>query len=119
MEKKYMVVVTHSTDNHDRANGALALIVSLVSFGADVAVFLNFEGVLLAKKGIAETIAGRNFTPGRELFPMLVEAEVPLYVCSASAAANGVTEGDLVPGAKIASLPTLAFEMESRETITF
>ena len=88
MEKKYMVVVTHSTDDHDRASGALALIVSLVSFGADVAVFLNFEGVLLGKKGIAETIEGRNFTAARELFPMIIEAEVPIYVCSASAATN-------------------------------
>jgi len=119
MAKKHLVVVTHSTDNHDRANGALALIVSLVSFDADVAVFLNFEGVLLAKRGVAETIEGRNFTPGRELFPMIVEAEVPIYVCSASATTNDITEDDLVPGAKIVSLPTLAFEMESRDTVTF
>ena len=119
MEKKYLVVVTHSTDNHDRANGALALIVSFISFDVDVAVFLSFEGVLLAKKGVAETIEGRNFTPGRELFPMIVEAGVPVYVCSASAVTNDIAEDDLVPGAKIVSLPTLAFEMESRETVTF
>lgn len=116
--KKYALVITHSTNDHDRANGAMALAVSLISMGADVIIFLNFEGVLLAKAGVAETIEGRNFTPGRELFPMILEAGVPIYTCSASAITYGLSESDLVPGARLVNLPTLAFEMESRETLT-
>ncbi len=116
--KKYALVITHSTNDHDRANGALALAVSLISMGADVILFLNFQGVLLAKAGVAETIEGRNFTPGRELFPMIMEAGVPIYTCGASAVTYGLGEDDLVPGAKIVNLPTLAFEMEDRDTLT-
>ena len=45
---------------------AVALAVSLISEGADVALFFTFHGALLAKKGVAESIEGRNFTPVRE-----------------------------------------------------
>ena len=116
--KKYALVITHSTNDPDRSNGAVALAASLVSLGADVIIFLNFQGVLLAKAGVADTIEGRNFTPVRELFPMILEAGVPIYACSAGAATYGLTEAELVPNARIATLPTLAFEMDDRETMT-
>jgi predicted peroxiredoxin len=116
--KKFMLVITHSTDDHDRANSAIALAVSLVSEGADLAFFFTFEGALLARKGVAETIEGRNFTPVRDLFPMILEAGVPLYLCASCAKTYSIGEEDLVPGVKIVTLPTLAGEMMSRETIT-
>lgn len=116
--KKFVLVITHSTDDHDRANGALALAVSLISMEADIVIFLNFQGVLLAKAGVAETIEGRNFTPARDLFPMILESEIPIYACGASATTYGLSEKDLVPGARIVNLPSLAFEMEGRETVT-
>ena len=56
MAKRFMLVITHSTDDHDRANSAIALAVSLLGEGADIAIFFTFEGSLMAKKGIAEQI---------------------------------------------------------------
>jgi predicted peroxiredoxin len=118
MSKAYMLVITHSTDDQDRANSAIALAVSLLSEGADLSVFFTFEGALLAKKGVAETIVGRNFTPVKDLFPMILEAGSPLYLCASCAKTYGIGEEDLVPGAKIVTLPTLAGEMMLRETLT-
>ena len=118
MAKSCLLIITHSTDDHDRANAAVALAVSLLSEGADLMIFFTFQGALLAKQGVAETVAGRNFTPVRELFPMLLEANIPLYLCGACAKTYGIAEADLVPGVKIITLPTLAMEMPSRETIT-
>jgi predicted peroxiredoxin len=118
MAKRFMIVLTHSTDDHDRANSALALVASLLSDEADLALFFTFEGALLAKKGVAETIEGRNFTPARDLFPMILEAGVPLYLCASCAKTYGIGEEDLVAGVRIVTLPTLAGEMMSRETIT-
>ena len=118
MTKKFMLVITHSTDDQDRANSAVALAVSLLSDGADVAFFFTFEGALLAKKGVAETIEGRNFTPVKDLFPMILEAGSPLYLCASCAKTYGITEEDLVPGVKIVTLPSLAGEMMTRETVT-
>jgi uncharacterized protein involved in oxidation of intracellular sulfur len=117
MAKSYLLIITHSTDDQDRANSALALAVSLLSDGVDVALFFTFDGALLAKRGVAETVTGRNFTPVRELFPMILDAKIPLYLCGACAKTYGITEADLVPGVKIITLPTLAAEMLSRETI--
>ena len=117
MAKRYLLIITHSTDDQDRANSAVALAVSLLSEGADLAVFFTFHGALLAKKGVAETVEGRNFTPVRELFPLLLDARVPLYLCGACAKTHAIGPDDLVAGVKIISLPTLAAEMPSRETI--
>ena len=118
MAKGYLLLITHSTDDPDRSNSAIALAVSLLSEGADVALFFTFHGALLAKKGIAATVEGRNFTPVRELFPMLLDAKIPLYLCGACAKTYGIGPEDLVPGVKVITLPTLAAEMPSRETIT-
>ena len=118
MAKSYLLIITHSTDDQDRANAAVALAVSLLSEGVDLMLFFTFQGALLAKRGVAETVEGKNFTPVRELFPMILEAKIPLYLCGACAKTYGITESDLVPGVKIITLPTLAMEMPARETIT-
>ncbi len=117
MAKSYLLMITHSTDDPDRANSAIALAVSLISDGADVALFFTFHGALLAKRGVAETVEGKNFTPVRELFPMILEANVPLYLCGACAKTYAIGPEDLVAGVKIITLPTLVSEMPSRETI--
>jgi predicted peroxiredoxin len=118
MAKSYLLIITHSTDDPDRANAAVALAVSLLSEGVDLMLFFTFQGALLARKGVAETVEGKNFTPVRDLFPMILEAKTPLYLCGACAKTYGIAEADLVPGVKIITLPTLAAEMLSRETIT-
>ena len=117
MTKKFVLIITHSTDDQDRANSAIALAVSLLSEGAELAIFFTFEGALLAKKGVAETIEGRNFTPVKDLFPMILEEKVPLYLCSSCAKTYEIGEEDLVPGVKIVTLPSLAWEMMSHETV--
>ena len=119
MAKSYLLIITHSTDDPDRANSAIALAVSLLSEGAEVVIFFTFHGALLAKRGVAETVEGRNFTPVRELFPMILEAKAPLFLCGSCAKTYDIAPDDVVPGVKIITLPTLAAEMPSRETITF
>ena len=118
MSKKFLLVITHSTDNQDRANAAVGVAVSLLSEGADLVIFYVFEGATLAKKGVAETIHGRNLAPVRDLFPVLLEEKVPMYLCGACAKTYEIGEADLVEGVKIVQIPTIAAEMMDRETIT-
>lgn len=118
MRKKFVLKITHATDNQERANAAVALAVSLLSEGADLVIFYIFEGAWLAKKGVAETIRGRNFAPVADLFPTLLEEKVPMYLCGACAKTYGITEADLVEGVRIIQIPTLAAAMLDRETIT-
>jgi predicted peroxiredoxin len=119
MQKKFLLILTHSTDDHDRANAGVAFAASLASEGADVIIFFIFEGGLLAKKGVAETIRGRNFAPVADLFPLLLEERLPMYLCGACAKTYGLSEADLVEGVKIVHIPSMAGEMMGRETITF
>jgi predicted peroxiredoxin len=119
MSKKFVLIITHSTDDHDRGNAAIALAVSLLAEDADLVIFFIFEGAHFAKKGVAETIEGRNFAPVRDMFPTILEEKVPMYLCGACAKTYGITEDDLVEGVKIAHIPTIAAEMTDRETVTF
>jgi len=119
MAKKYIVTITHSTDDQDRANAAVALAVSLLSEGSDLVILFIFEGAHMARKGVAETICGRNFAPVRDLFPTILEEKVPMYLCGACAKTYNISEDDLVPGVKIVHLPTIAGEMQDREMVTF
>jgi predicted peroxiredoxin len=119
MAKKYLMVITHSDDDQDRANGAVGMAVSLLSEGADIVIFFVFEGAKMARKGVAETIAGEHMTPVRELFPMLLEAELPMYVCGACVKKYIIPDNELLAGVKIATLPTVTAEMLNRETIMF
>ncbi len=119
MSKKILLTITHSTDDHDRANAAVAMALSLMSEGADLVLFFVFEGALLAKKGVAETIHGRNFAPVRDLFPALLEEKVPMFLCGACAKTYEITDDTLVDGVKIITIPTITAEMMDRETIMF
>ncbi|KPJ98580.1 MAG: hypothetical protein AMJ60_07735 [Desulfobacterales bacterium SG8_35] len=119
MAKKYMLVVTHSDDDQDRANGAVGMAASLLGEGADLALFFVFEGAKMARRGVAETIEGDHMTPVRELFPMVLEAEIPMYVCGACVKKYNIPEDELVAGVTIATLPTVTAEMMDRETIMF
>lgn len=53
MPKKFMIIVTHSSDDRDKADSAIALAVSLPNEEADVAMFSTFEGAHMARKGVA------------------------------------------------------------------
>ena len=119
MAKKYLMVITHSHDDQDRANAAVGMAVSLLGEGADLALFFVFEGAKMARTGVAETIAGEYMTPVRELFPMLLDGELPMYVCSACIKKYKIPDDELIAGVKIATLPTVTAEMLDRETIMF
>jgi predicted peroxiredoxin len=119
MSKKFLMVITHSTDDHDRANGAIAMAISLLGDDADLALFFVFEGAKLAVKEVAETIEGAHMTPVRELLPMILEADLPMFVCSACVKKYAIQEEGLIDGVKVATLPTITAEMMDRETIMY
>ncbi len=119
MKKKFMVIINHSTDDHDRANLAIIFVAAMLADDVDVVLTLMFEGALLSKKGVGETIVGRNMTPGREIFPLILESRIPIYVCAPCAKNMGVTEAELVPGARLVTAPTVIAEMHDREVVSF
>ena len=116
MADRYLLIITHAKDNEDRANAAFGFAAALVSEGP---VFFLFDGANLARRGVAETIAGRNYAPVRDLLPILREAQVKLMVCGACAKTYGIAETDLIEGCEIVHIPTVAALMPGRQTVTF
>ena len=117
MTKKYMMIITHSTDEPHRTCTALGLASCLIVDGADVALFFMCEGAKLMQKGVAETIEGKNIAPVRDLLPIILDGNPQLYVCKIDLKNLGIPESELLEGVKIVTLPTISEHMMQRETL--
>ncbi len=120
MEKKFLIVATHSFDAPERAGAALAVANTAVASGMDVVIFTMNEGVLLVKKGFADTIKEQKaFPPVKDLLASLVESGQKFYACPPCANQFGVKAEDLLPGAELAGTQTLLELAMGREVMTF
>ncbi len=98
---KILVNCTHATDDPERAT--LAFIVGNVAASADqeVVVLLTIEGVWLATKGCAEGIRKEGFPALGEVVSSFVSNGGQIWVCGTCAKPRGITETNLIQGAKI------------------
>ena len=117
--KKMLLIITHSDDDPERANLALAFAAAMVSEEIDLAIVFMFKGVLLAKKGVIETISAPNVTPGKDLLSFIMGSDTMLMACTPCALTHGVNEEELLDGCKLISALTVVPEMNDREVITF
>jgi len=120
MEKKLLLVVTHSFDSPERAGAALSIACTAVANGMDVVIFALNEGALLVKKGFAETVTDQKaFPPLKTLLDTLVEAGQKFYVCTACANQLGVRPEELLPDTEMAGPQTVLDLAMEREVMTF
>ena len=117
MSKKYMMIITHSTDQPHRTCTAIGLASCLLAEGADVAMFFMCEGARLMQKGVAETIEGKNIAPLRDLLPFILDGAPQLYVCKIDLKNLDIPEDQLLDGVKVVTLPTISQFMLERETL--
>lgn len=120
MQKKILMIITHSSDAPERAAAALSIANAAVAGNRDLVVFALNEGALLVKQGFAETITNQKaFPPIRDLLQSLVTAGQKFYVCSTCAKQFGVAENELLANTNMAGPPTLLELMNEREVLTF
>jgi uncharacterized protein len=107
MEKKILVNCTYGKENPERA--ILPFIVGNVSATADqpTIVFLTVEGVWLATKNYAEGIVKEGFPSLRETIDSFVANGGEIWACGACTKPRGITENDLIKGAKIVTAANL------------
>lgn len=96
-----IVSCSHGEENAERAT--LPFIVGNVAASADqqAAVLLTIEGVWIATKGYADDIQKEGFPALREVLSSFVTNGGEIWVCGTCAKPRGITEGDLVEGARI------------------
>jgi predicted peroxiredoxin len=98
---KVLVNVTHAKDDPERA--ILPFIVGNVGATADqeTKILLTIDGVWLATKGYADGVQQEGFPPLKETLEAFVRNGGEIWACSACTNPRGITQEDLVDGAKI------------------
>jgi predicted peroxiredoxin len=97
-------ILTNCTcGKEDPERAILPFLVANVAASADqpAIVLLTIEGVWLATKGYADGITKDGFQPLKEIIASFVENGGQIWACGACAKPRGITEGHLIPGAKI------------------
>lgn len=96
-----LINATHGKEDAERAT--LAFIVANVAASADqdTVVLLTIEGVWLATKGYADDIHKEGFQPLKEIIASFLGNGGQIWACGACAKPRGITEADLIEGARI------------------
>lgn len=122
-EKKFVFIITHSYDNPDKVAGALQLATNMRALDITLDIFLMDRGVLLAKKGFAETLTYQKkdeFSPIADLLKTLTEDfDVKLYICASCVKHYELDKVDLLKNAEIKPGTFLAEMLLEREGLTF
>ena len=101
MTPSILVNCTHGREDAERAT--LSFIIGNVSATADqpTAVLLTCEGVRLGTHGYADDIEQPGMPVLRDVLKSFVTAGGEIWACGTCTRPRGITEADLVPGARI------------------
>ena len=117
---RIMANCTHGKDDPERAT--LPFIVGNVAATADqeAVVLLTMDGVWLATIGYAEGIQKEGFQPLEEVIQSFVANGGQIWACGACTKPRGITEADLIQGAKIVTAANVVEYMASgASTLSF
>jgi len=95
---KIVISVSRGTDDPTQATLPFIAAKAAKSEGQDVTVWLQNEAVLLAREGIADSVVGIGIPPLKDVLSVLVDGNVPFWVCQACAVARKINAPDLIKG---------------------
>ncbi len=72
-KEKLILMCTHGPEDPERATIPFVMATTAQASDMDVVIGLQVDGVLLARKGVAETIAAPAFPPLKELMDIYLE----------------------------------------------
>lgn len=116
MAAKVLVNGTCGQENPERAT--LAFIMGNVAAGADqeTVVLLTVEGVWLATRGYANEINKEGFPPLADVISSFVQNGGEIWACGTCTKPRGITESDLIDGARIVTAANVVEYMVSGAT---
>ncbi len=100
---RLLINCTHGREDPERAT--LAFVVGNVAASADqeTVVLLTIDGVWNATKGYADEVCKEGFQPLKEVMQSFVANGGQIWACGACAKPRGITDPDMVNGARIVS----------------
>jgi predicted peroxiredoxin len=110
---RFLAQATHGRDDQERAT--LPFIVANVAASADqeAIVLLTIEGVWLATNGYADTIQHPGMEKLRDVIDSLLANGGQIWACGACTKPRGITDADLIEGARIISAVEFVAELAS------
>jgi len=105
-----VVKCTAGVDDLERCSQAFTVATTALASGAAVSLWLTGEAAWLAIAGRAEQADLPHSPPLAELRDVLLGAHA-ITVCTQCAARRGITETDLLPGARIAGSASFVAEV--------
>ncbi|HXX56642.1 MAG TPA: DsrE family protein [Thermodesulfovibrionales bacterium] len=122
-EKKFVFIITHSYDDPDKVAGALQLATNMKALDIPLDFFLMDKGVLLAKKGFAESLTWQKkdeFSPVADLMKTLIEDfGVKFYICASCVNHYDLDKVERIPNSEAKPGAFLAEMLLEREGLTF
>ena len=111
-----LIHCTHGREDPERAS--LAFIVGNVAASADqdVVVLLTIDGVWLATRGYADEIHKEGFPPLKDVIQSFHSNGGQIWACGTCTKPRGITEDQLIEGAKIVTAANVVERMVSGAT---
>lgn len=101
MTDNVVITCACGTDDPNRSTRAIHLATVAHRQGKNVTLFLLDEAVCLAKKGMITHLRAATGDIADDLMTYLQGHHVPVLACTPCCAARGITEGDLIDGARM------------------
>ena len=113
MAAKILVNCTYGKEEPERAT--LAFVVGNVAATADqeAVVLLTIEGVRLATTGNADGVQQEGFQPLKDVIQAFVANGGQIWACGSCTKPRGITEANLIVGAKIVTAANVVEYMAS------
>lgn len=122
-DKKFVFIITRSYDRPDVVAGAMQLATNMKAFDVELDFFLMDNGVLLAKKGFAETLTWQKkdeFSPVHELLKTLTEDfGVKFYICASCVKHYELDKVELIENSEVKPGSFLGEMLLERQSLTF
>ena len=117
MPTKILINCNHGREDAERAT--LPFVVANVSATADqeTVVFLTVEGVRLATRGYADAIQKEGFPPTGEVIRSFIANGGQVWACGACTKPRGITDADLIEGARIVTAANVVEEVVGGATV--
>ncbi len=100
MTENIVITLACGTDNPNRAARAIHLATVAEKEGKNVTLFLLDDAVWLAKKDILTHVKAVTGDSADDLMTHLQAKEVTIIACTPCAKSRGITEDDLIEGAR-------------------
>lgn len=117
-KQRAVFIATHAGEDPEKATIPFVMANAALASDMEATVILQSNGVWMGVRGHAEHIRSDAFPPLTDLIRSFMEAGGKMYVCAPCIKARGLTEGDLVDGAKVVAAATVIAE-SARAVSTF